>query len=111
MGNLGTGREYVVRDQLARLGYYVMRSPASKGPVDLVAIRPGVVLFVQVKRGASRLRPSGWNDLLSAARQYGAVPVLAEAVPRRPVAWWRLLAAKVPNGRAQPREIFDPERP
>jgi Holliday junction resolvase len=123
VSNAGTSREYVVRDHLAGLGYFVMRAPGSKvrlpdpderAPVDLLALPPGggQVLMVQVKRGAGRLRPAPWNQLLSLAGLYGAVPILAEAVPRRPIVYWRLTGWKV-EGRTggspkQPYAAFDP---
>ena len=69
--------EYRVRDLLRKQGFFVLRSPASKSPTDLVAIRPGLVLFVQAKRGGS-LPPGEWNEIYELARSCGAVPILAD---------------------------------
>jgi Holliday junction resolvase len=70
--------EYRVRDYLTRKGYFVLRSPRSLGPVDLVAIRKGEVLLLQCK---SHARPSLPSDekakLISLAESIGATPVLA----------------------------------
>lgn len=103
--SVGAAAEREARDVLLGLGYFVVKAGGSKGPADLVAIRPGgLILFVQVKRGAGRLRPPEWNALLALARRYGAVPVLAERVLRCPFAWWRLDGPKVEGGRPGPRQ-------
>ena len=108
---MGAAAEREARKILEGWGYYVVRASASKGAADLLAIRPGgLVLFVQVKRGKGRLRPPAWNELLSLARRYGAVPILAERVVRQPMAWYRLDGPKAEGGRArQPMTGYDPE--
>jgi Holliday junction resolvase len=72
----GRAFEYKVRDRLRGDGYWVMRSPGSRTVVDLLAIKPGQVLFVQCKVNG-RLDPGEWNALWGAAGEAGAVPVLA----------------------------------
>ena len=47
--NTGADFEREVRKHLAYNGYEIMRSAGSKGKVDLVAFKPGQVLFVQCK--------------------------------------------------------------
>lgn len=47
----GTRAENAVADELGALRYDVIRSAASKGAADLVAVHDGIVLFVQVKLG------------------------------------------------------------
>jgi len=96
MSAYGRGREaeYRVRDRLRDDGYFVVKSGGSKTPVDLVAIKPGQVLFVQVKRGTGGLRPPEWNTLYELAESCGAVAVLAEVPLRRPVCYWRLSGRK-----------------
>lgn len=88
-------------------GYFVMRSPASKSPIDLVAIKPGQVLFVQCKTNG-RLDPDGWNALMDAAEPAGAQPVMVERTAGLKLAWWLLTARKAPGrtGIRQPREPF-----
>jgi Holliday junction resolvase len=73
----GVGRafEYKTRDMLASAGYWVMRSPASRSPVDMVAIKPGQVLFVQCKVNGE-LGPAEWNALWEAAYRAGGKAVL-----------------------------------
>jgi Holliday junction resolvase len=91
-------RQYaaILREQ----GWFVMRSPASKGVCDLIAIRPQLrphttttgyrngceVLFVEVKsttRGPfAGFPPKDRDELISAAAVSGATPVLAWKRPR-----------------------------
>lgn len=48
----GTKSEYLVRDRFKEAGWAVVRSGGSLGPVDLVCMRRGEVVLVQVKRKA-----------------------------------------------------------
>jgi Holliday junction resolvase len=86
-------------------GYWVLRSPASKGPVDMVAIKPGQVLFVQCKKDG-QLRPGGWNALIQVARQAGGLPIMAERPERGKIAYWELCAMKDGLGGRQPMRPF-----
>jgi len=101
--------EYRVRDYLKGLGYFVMRSPASRSPVDLVAIAQGQILFVQCKL-SDQLCPAEWNELFDLAESTGAIPVLATRSAPRRLDIWRLMARKETDGskNRQPREMFDP---
>lgn len=97
--------EYRTRDDLQVNGYWVMLSPGSRSPVDVVAIKPGQVLFVQCKI-AGTLLPGAWNELFDAAQAAGAVPVMAERPGRGRIAYWELTARKdVPRAR-QPMAAF-----
>ncbi|HQM37603.1 MAG TPA: hypothetical protein PLN64_01645 [Candidatus Bipolaricaulis anaerobius] len=107
MYRLGRAVEYRTRDDLKRLGYFVLRSPASKSPVDLAAVKPGIVLLVQCKRSLA-LGVAEWNELLDLARTVGAVPVLAGSPTGRGITYLRLLERKDGSKRAQPFEPFDP---
>lgn len=102
---LGRRVEYWFRDKLKADGYFVMRSPGSKSPVDLVAIKPGQVLFVQCKRGGS-LPPKEWNAVYDLAVSSGAVPVMAENPFPREHRMWRLIDRKDGSKRRQPMERF-----
>lgn len=102
---LGRAVEYRVRDALIKQGYYVMRSPASKSPIDLVAIKPGQVLFIQCKRGGA-LPPAEWNAIYDLATSSGAIPILAEYPYPRTIRYWRLIARKDGSKRRQPKEPF-----
>lgn len=98
---LGRQFEYRVRDYLKKLGFFVLRSPASRSPTDLVAIRTGQVLLVQCKISGA-LPPSEWNELFSLAESVGAVPVLAEREGVRGLLFHRLLGKKDRSRKAQP---------
>lgn len=120
--DLGREAEYLVRSELVKHGYHVVRSAGSKGAVDLVATwRKAIVnghhptqlgveelLFIQVKRGGV-LPPAEWNDLYDLCDQTGATPVLAEKLPRKPIGYFRLIDRKSgARGRSQPLEPFLP---
>lgn len=101
--------EYRVRDALRAMGYFCMRSPQSRSPIDLVAIRRGAVLFVQCKRHGV-LGVAEWNELLHLASSVGAVPLMAEIPAKRggEILYWRLLSPKDGTKKAQPRGAFLP---
>lgn len=79
----GRRSENNVRDELGAYGYDVIRSAASKGSADLVAIGDGFAVLVQVKlvqHGESFQMPSPAErqQLLRLARRLGnALPVAA----------------------------------
>ena len=104
---LGRAFEYQIRDRLKPMGYWVLRSPASRSPVDLVAIAPGVVLLVQCKRGGA-LPPSEWNELFDLAASIGAWPIMAERVGAKDVCYWLLTDRKDGSRRRQPMRETDP---
>jgi Holliday junction resolvase len=109
MYRFGRAFEYRVRDALREQGYFCLRSPQSKSPLDLIAIRRGCVLFVQCKRNGA-LRPKEWNELLDLAQSVGAVPLMAEISTRRgEILYWRLLARKDGTKATQPRGAYLPE--
>jgi Holliday junction resolvase len=74
----GLYREERTSDILTAEGYLVMRAPGSHGQPDLVAIKPGQVLAVQVKSGDAPLRGGWWNELWTVAVRAGAVPIVAD---------------------------------
>lgn len=105
---LGRQFEYRIRDYLKKLGFFVLRSPASKSPIDLVAIRKGLVLFVQCKISGA-LPPKEWNALLDLSESVGAVPILAERENIRGMLFHKLIDRKDGSKRPQPFEIYTPE--
>jgi Holliday junction resolvase len=75
-GRRGTRAENLVADHLRSLGYDVIRSAASKGAADLVAVHDRWILFVQVKicpegKTYTQLTPTERRELLRIA---GRVP-------------------------------------
>ncbi|AEW94638.1 MULTISPECIES: restriction endonuclease [Streptomycetaceae] len=100
--NYARGRdlEHRVRSELREQGYEVLRTAGSKSKVDLVAIKPRQILFVQCKRSGA-LPPAEWNALWDLSAIAGAVPVLAEQLSRGR-RYWRLTARKAIPGARQP---------
>lgn len=71
-----TGRnfEYRAKKHLESKGYFVMRAPQSKGPVDLIAYHNKECLFVQCKIGSwHQVQP--WNEFYNLASSHGAEPI------------------------------------
>lgn len=98
--------EYRAMELLRRAGYYVMRSPASKSPIDIVGIRVPNVVFVQVKK-TGNLGVTEWNDVFDLATSVGGIPVLAGA-PKARVEFWKLTGRKDGSKNRQPYEPFEP---
>ena len=71
----GSAFERKVKEMLELDGYYVVRSAGSHGVADLVAVKPGEVLFVQCK--TTGISAAECNVLVETSAQYGAVPVVA----------------------------------
>lgn len=106
----GTGRnfEWKIRDDLTANGFEVLRAAGSKGSskVDLIAMKPGQLLFIQAKRSGT-LPPAEWDRLVEVAAWVGALPILAANGPRgRGVTYTRLLGPKRFRCRTQPCEPF-----
>ena len=71
----GGDLERAAKKHLEAEGYFVMKSGGSKGPVDLLAMKPGETLFIQCKtRGA--MPPAERMALRMLAIRLGAVPLL-----------------------------------
>jgi Holliday junction resolvase len=75
--------EYRVRDHFRKLGFFVMRAPASKSPVDMIVIGHHVVLLVQCKVSGV-ISSDAWNELwVLADATCGARAILCERVKRK----------------------------
>ena len=88
-GRRGARAENQVADQLRELGYDVIRSAASKGAADLVAVSERWVLFVQVKicpvdKAYTQLSPAERMQLVRVATRVPGghgFPVVAQVRP------------------------------
>jgi Holliday junction resolvase len=79
----GRAFEYQVRDDLEADGYQVIRAAGSKGAADLIAIKPGQILLVQVKRLNGTIPPADRVKLTDLARMCDGLPLVAhKPVPR-----------------------------
>lgn len=88
----GSARERVVADWLRDSGWVVTRTPASKQPFDLVALRAGEQpICVQVKASArsafADFGPAERAALRDVAVRAGADAWLCWAPVRRPMQW------------------------
>ena len=99
--------EHAIRADLAAHGYDIVRAAASKGPADLVAIKFGQVVFVNVKRTRLPDRAEREELLRLAALLPGVgVGVIARKPPRRPIRYDRVLTA---DGHPSARVAWTPD--
>ena len=87
--------EKKTRQQLEADGYWCCEARGSHGVADLVAIKPGQILLVQVKRTTSgRLVPRERQALVELADKLWAEPIVAyQPKTRGPIMFRRLLSA------------------
>jgi Holliday junction resolvase len=105
---LGRAVEYKVRDFLRKSGYFALRSPKSLGPLDVLAIKRGLVLFVQCKR-AMAVSVRQWNALYDLSEYVGAIALVAGQPARRGLSFMRIIGPKDGTKRAQPWEPYEPD--
>jgi Holliday junction resolvase hjc len=74
--NAGRTFEWKVRDALREDGYEVLRSAGSKTKIDLVAVKPGQLVFVQCKVNGL-CAPAERSKLRDLAGMVDALPVVA----------------------------------
>lgn len=103
----GRAFEYSVRSQLKRRGYFVIRSYASKGKVDEVAVGRQGVLFVQCKRRGV-IGSEEWNLLHALGVEHGAIPVVAMKLSERVTGYFRLDEPRAFRSRERPWTQIDP---
>jgi len=65
----GVRVERIVAGKLRSKGYLVRRSPGSRGPYDLYAMKSGRKLLVQVKSGAAKVSRKEIKRLRAVARE------------------------------------------
>lgn len=97
----GARFERKVRDALKeQFGFFVIRTPASKSPVDLIALRHGQILFVQCRTNG-RLDPAEWNAYYALCIEVGAEALVASSEGGK-IQFFQITGMKVPETRAQP---------
>ena len=105
---IGRDFEYATKYALQRKGYLVMRSPGSRSPVDLIAIKSGELLFVQCKLHG-QFPVSEWNEFIDYCASVGATPVMAErGKNNRGILYWQMTGKKDGSKRPQPMVKFEP---
>ncbi|WP_433681934.1 hypothetical protein [Nocardia sp. CA-119907] len=92
MTNYSRGRafEWEIRDQLREDGYQCYRCAGSRSSVDVLALKPGQIVYVQAKRDG-RISPADRAILYAAATDVGAIPIVAARPPRKPIEYRRLV--------------------
>lgn len=99
----GSAFERKVSAALTTDGYLVVRAAGSLGAADLIALKPGQVVFVQCKMaGAGACSPAEWNAFWRLATSVGALPVLAYRPGRQGVAYWLATGPKVRVSKTPP---------
>jgi Holliday junction resolvase len=101
----GVRAEKKVAALLRAEGYKIMESRGSHGPADLVAIKAGQILVIQVKAGTAQLRDEWWNPLYEHATEAGALAIIAET-PRGKVRMRRITGRHRFRSRLWPCEEF-----
>jgi len=86
----GAAAEYRIQTDLETDGYACLRAAGSHGKADIIALKPGQILLVQVKRSNPQLTPADRNALLELARITGGLPIVAYKPPRKPVIYRQL---------------------
>ncbi len=87
----GAAHEREVARLLEGAGYFVMRSPKSASPIDLLAVRDGVPYFIQCKLGGY-MRPYEREAVCSLSVTHGGRALAAYG--RRPVRWVDLITGE-----------------
>lgn len=97
MSGYSDGRrvEWAVVHDLTANGYECTRAASSKGVADVIALKPGQALLVNVKR-TTPPGPAERADLLRVAGFIGAVPLVALKPPRQGIEY-RLLTGSGPR--------------
>jgi len=85
MYKIGRAFEYRCRNFLIKLGFFVIRSPKSKGPFDLLAMKDGTILLVQCKLRNRNFDTSSLKDI---SVQVGGIPIVAYRERRRGKIIW-----------------------
>lgn len=111
MYKVGRNFEYATKRDLEKYGFIVLRSPASKTPADLVAIREGLIIFIQCKlHGAMGVKE--WNAFLDYADKGGAAPVMAQrSSTGRGISYFLLTDKKDGSKKPQPMVEWTPHCP
>jgi Holliday junction resolvase len=98
-----------VADDLRHNGYLCWQSRGSKTVVDIIALKPGQVLLVQVKAGMTPPAGTEWNSLLKIARYTQAVPLIADRAGRGVIRYRRITDPHTPHKHDWPARIWKPD--
>jgi Holliday junction resolvase len=93
----GARFERRVKKALEKLGYFCMRSPASKSPVDIIALGTKAKLLIQCKVSGV-LAPRGWNELVDTCERSGMAGIVALR-HKRAIVWMLVVGRKISGGK------------
>lgn len=102
----GRDFEYRVKKDMEKRGYLVLRSPASKSPVDLYCIKQSGLVFIQCKLHGQIGVPE-WNAFFNLCKSVGALPILAETDSGK-ILYSEVLKEKDGSRRKQPKREWLP---
>jgi Holliday junction resolvase len=102
----GTYYEKRTAAALRNDGYFVIEGRGSHGPADLVAVKAGQVLLVQVKKGTRSLTDEAWNLLYHEARRVRALALVADWPARGALRLRVITAPHHPRSQAWPTLPF-----
>ena len=92
-------------------GYHCWQARGSKGVADVIAVKFGQLVLIQVKGGTKTIAHDGWNGLLALCQLVGAVPVVADwpewaSHNRGPIRLRRITGPHKRYGQLWPAEPF-----
>lgn len=106
--NKGRSFEYKIKKIFEAKGYFVIRSPMSRGVADLVAIKPNIrPLFIQCKFSKQGWKPGEWNRLFEESRNYDATPIFAYVDEDGESQIEEILSVKDNSRRVMPTKKYD----
>lgn len=116
MSNYSRGNDYErrVADELRGDGYQCWQTRGSKSAADIIALKPGQVLLVQVKGASEQISSNDWNALYSLAALVLAEPIVADFPKWKPskagpVRYRRISGEHRHYAREWPCEEFTPD--
>lgn len=102
----GVYREKQTAKRLTADGYLCVESRGSHGIVDVLAVKMGQTLAIQVKSGDSELRGKWLNELFATARRHGAIPIVADWPKRGTLRLRRVTRLHEPRSHSWPLAPF-----
>ena len=102
----GRDFEYRVKKDMEKRGYLVLRSPASKSPVDLYCIKRNGLVFIQCKLHG-QIGVDEWNEFYRLCESVKAAPILAETQSGK-IIYSEVYAKKDGTKKRQPKRDWEP---
>jgi len=102
----GIYREKGTAARFGQDGYFVMESRGSHGPCDLLAVKKGQVLAVQVKAGEADLAHEWVNELYRVSMACGMVPLVADWPKRGVLRLRRITGLHIARSQSWPLAAF-----